>query len=153
MSESMLTGQDGWTALKIAAALVPTVTFSWIIATVTALHRRGVYFWGLGSTWTTIIGCPIGLVIASMSGWGGLHDPNAAPSYTLIAAGLGLYAVAFAYSILYNYNATKSAILAMSTSMLQQLAVVGLILLFLRWSANSRRSGSRRGRKSTYRLQ
>jgi hypothetical protein len=79
-----------------------------------------------------------------MSGWGGLHDPNAAPSYTLIAAGLGLYGAAVAYSILYNYNATKSAILAMSTSMLQQLAVLGLILLFLRWSGNSRRSGSRR---------
>ena len=153
MSEYISTGPDGWTLLKVAAALIPTIMFMWIIVTVTALHRRGVYFWGLGSTWTTIIGCPIGLVIASMSGWSGLHEPNASPFYTLIAAGLGLYAVTFAYSIFYNYNATKSATLAVSTSMLQQLAVLGLILLFLRWSANSRRSGSRRGRKSTYRLQ
>jgi hypothetical protein len=82
-----------------------------------------------------------------MSTWSGLHDPNAAPSYTLIAAGLGLYGAAFAYSILYNYNATKSAILAMSTSMLQQLAVLCVILLFLRWSGD-RANRARLARRS-----
>ena len=140
MSESILTGPDGWTLLKIAAALVPTVTFIWIIATVTALHRRGVYFWGLGSTWTTIICCPIGLLIVSMSGWSGLHDANAAPFYTLIVAGLALYVAALVYSILYNFNATKSVTLAVSTTMLQQFAVLCVILLFLRWSSDNRRS-------------
>jgi len=96
MAHSMLTGQDGWTAFELAAVLAPTVTFVWIIVTVRALHMRHVYFWGLGSTWTTIIGCPIGLVIASMASWSRLHDPSAAPSYMLIAAGLGLYGAAFA---------------------------------------------------------
>jgi hypothetical protein len=147
MSESILTGPDGWTLLKIAAALVPTVTFIWIIATVTALHRRGVYFWGLGSTWTTIIGCPIGLLIASMGSWGGLSDPNAAPFYTPIAGGLILYVVVLAYSILYNFGATKSVILALSTALLQQLALLCVILLLLRWSGDRTNSG-RRARRS-----
>jgi ABC-type nickel/cobalt efflux system permease component RcnA len=37
------------------------------------------------------------------------------------------------YAIFHNYNATKSVALALSTSILQQLAVVGAIFLFLRW--------------------
>jgi len=49
-----------------------------------------------------------------------------------IIAGAILYAVALAYSIFYNYNATKSATLALSTSMLQQLAVLGAIYLYFR---------------------
>jgi hypothetical protein len=44
-----------------------------------------------------------------------------------------LYIVAFAFAVFYNYNATRSAMLAFSTSILQQLAVLGVIFLFLRW--------------------
>ena len=40
------------------------------------------------------------------------------------------------FATFYNYNATKSAMLAISTSVLQQLAVVGMIFLFFRWHAN-----------------
>jgi len=47
-----------------------------------------------------------------------------------------LYAVELAYAVLYNFRATKSAMLAVSTSMLQQLAVLGVIFLFLRWKGN-----------------
>jgi len=47
-----------------------------------------------------------------------------------------LYLVAFAYSIFYNYNVIRSAMLAISTGMLQQLAVLGVIFLFLRWRGN-----------------
>jgi hypothetical protein len=43
---------------------------------------------------------------------------------------ISLYTGAFAYAIFYNYNITKSAMLAISTGMLQQLAVPGVILLF-----------------------
>jgi hypothetical protein len=50
-----------------------------------------------------------------------------------IMAGAILYLVAFGYAIFYNYNVTKSVTLAISTSMLQQLAVLGVIFLFLRW--------------------
>ena len=35
----------------------------WTILTVTALHKRDVYFWSLGSTWTSVIACPVALVI------------------------------------------------------------------------------------------
>ena len=116
MSDYTLTSPDSWTVLKVTAALIPAIMFVWIVVTVSALHRRNVYFWGLGSTWATIIGCPAGLIIASLSTWSRLNDPNAAPVYALIVAGLGLYAVVFAYSILYNYGATKSVTLALSTS-------------------------------------
>jgi len=69
----------------------------------------------------------------SQSVWSQLHDPNAPLFQAPIIAGAILYAFAFTYAIIYNYNATKSAALALSTSILQQLAVVGAIFLFLRW--------------------
>lgn len=144
MLDYIFRSPDGGTALKVAAALIPTITFLWIIITVTALHKRDVYFWSLGSTWTTIIGCPAGILIACFSSLGSSQDPSAALFSIPLIAGLALYAVAFAYSIFYNYNATKSATLAISTSMLQQLAVLGVIYLFVRWDqakANRRRIG------------
>jgi hypothetical protein len=104
--------------------------------TMIALHKRDVYFWSLGSTWTSVIACPIALVIMSLSVWSQLNDPHAPFFQAPIIAGAILYTVAFAYAIFYNYNATKSATLAISTSMLQQLAVVGVIFLFLRWRGN-----------------
>jgi hypothetical protein len=42
----------------------------------------------------------------------------------------------FAYAIFYNYNVTKSTALAISTSLLRQLAVLGVIFLFIRWRGN-----------------
>ena len=65
--------------LRVALVLVPALAFVWIVMTVIALHRRGVYFWSLGSTWSGVVACPIALVIVSLSGWSQLHDPNAAP--------------------------------------------------------------------------
>ena len=120
------TSADGW--MTILAVLIPTLAFIWIIMTVTALHKRDVYFWSLGSTWSSVIACPIALLIITLSGgWKGASAPPA-----LMMAGAILYAVAFAYSIFYNYNATRSAALALSTSMLQQLAVLGAIDLYFR---------------------
>jgi hypothetical protein len=122
----MVTSFDSWTGLKVAAVLIPAAVFLWSVMTVMALHRRDVHFWSLGSTWTTIVGCPAGIIIASFSGWSGLHDPNAAPFYTLTFAGVALYAVACAFSLFYNFNATKSVTLAVSTTILQQFAVIGV---------------------------
>jgi hypothetical protein len=65
--DRIFAGLDSWTAIKVAAVLVPAVIFVWIITTVTALHRRDVYFWDLGSTWATVIACPLALVIMSTS--------------------------------------------------------------------------------------
>jgi hypothetical protein len=127
---------DGSTVIEVAAVLVPALVLLWIILTVTALHKRDARFWSLGSTWTSVIACPIALFIMSMSSWSQLHDPNAPFFHAPIMAGAILYLVAFGYAIFYNYNVTKSATLAISTSMLQQLAVLGVIFLFLRWRGN-----------------
>jgi len=127
MLNNISTSTDGWMTLVVV--LIPTLAFIWIIMTVTALHNRDVYFWSLGSTWSSLIACPIAFVIIALSGgWNGVSTPPA-----LMMAGGILYVVAFAYSIFYNYNATKSAALALSTSILQQIAVLGAIILFLRW--------------------
>ena len=56
-----------------------------------------------------------------------LHDAKVPLSHGPIVAGAILYTVAFAYAIFYNYNIAKSATLAISTSMLQQLAVLGVV--------------------------
>jgi hypothetical protein len=132
MFNYILANWNGWTVVQIVAMLTPALVAVWIIMTVTALHKREVYFWSLGSTWASIIICPSALVIMCLSVWSRLHDPNAPLFHVPIIAGAILYAVALAYSIFYNYNATKSATLALSTSMLQQLAVLGAIYLYFR---------------------
>ncbi len=136
MLNNTIAGLDAWTVLKVTATLVPVLVLFWIVLTVTALHKREVYFWSLGSTWASLIACPIALSITSFSVSSQLNDPNAPLFQAPILAGAILYAGAFAYSIFYNYNATKSAILAISTSMLQQFAVLGVIFLFLRWQGD-----------------
>jgi hypothetical protein len=133
MLDYLFANRDGWTLVQVIAMLTPALVAVWIILTVTALHKREVYFWSLGSTWASVIICPIALVIMCLSVWSRLHDPNAPLFQAPIIAGAILYAFAFAYATFYSYNATKSATLALSTSILQQFAVVGAIFLFLRW--------------------
>jgi hypothetical protein len=132
MLDYIFANWDGWSVVQVAGMLTPALVAVWIIMTVTALHKREVYFWSLSSTWASIIICPIALVIMCLSVWSRLHDPNPPLFHAPIIAGAILYAVAFAYSIFYNYNATRSAALALSTSMLQQLAVLGAIYLYFR---------------------
>jgi hypothetical protein len=132
---------DGSTIFEVVAVLVPALVLLWIILTVTALHKRDAYFWSLGSTWTSLIACPIALVIMSLSTWSQLHDPNAPVFHAPIMAGAILYVVAFGYAIFYNYNVTRSATLAISTSMRQQLAVLGAIFLVLRWRGSEMNRG------------
>jgi peptidoglycan biosynthesis protein MviN/MurJ (putative lipid II flippase) len=44
-------GLSIWMAVKVMGVILPTLfVVSWIW-TVSALHRRGVYFWTLASTW------------------------------------------------------------------------------------------------------
>jgi hypothetical protein len=121
-----------WDALKVGAILTPVLIFVWIVMTVMALHRREVYFWSLGSTWTSLIACPLALVIMSFSVWRQVNDPNAPFDLGIIFAGAILYVAALAYALLYNFRTTRSAALAFSTSMLQQLAVLGLLFLYFR---------------------
>jgi hypothetical protein len=127
---------DGWRALEVFAVLVPVIIFLWVILTVIALHKRDAYFWSLSSTWSSIISCPLALLIMSLGGWSQLHEPNVPPFHAPIVAGAILYAVAIAFAIFYNYNITRSVILAVSTAMMQQLAVLGVIFLFVRWTGN-----------------
>lgn len=119
--------------LEFVLVLVPVILFAWIVLTVTALHKREVRFWSLGSTWTSVIVCPLALGVMSLGSLSTLNDPNAPFFKPPILAGVILYAAAFSYATRYNFKATKSAGLAFSTSMLQQLAVLGVIFLFLRW--------------------
>jgi hypothetical protein len=133
MLDHISAGVDGWTLLNVVAVLVPALVLLWIILTVAALHKRDAYFWSLGSTWTSVIACPIAMVIMSLSSWSQVNEPNAPLYHAPIVAGAILYVVAFGYAILYNYKVTRSVVLAISTGMLQQLAVLGAIFLFLRW--------------------
>ena len=136
MLDYIWAGADGSTVLEVVAVLVPALVLLWIVMTVMALHKRDVYFWSLGSTWTSVIACPIALVIMCFSSFSQLNDPNVPLFHAPIAAGAILYVVALAFAIFYNYNATRSAMLAFSTSMLQQLAVLGVIFLFFRWQGD-----------------
>jgi mannose/fructose/N-acetylgalactosamine-specific phosphotransferase system component IIC len=106
---------DGSTMIEAVAVLMPALVLLWIVLTVTALHKRDAWFWSLGSTWASIIACPIALVIMSLSTWSQLHDPNVPVFHAPLIAGAILYIVAFGYAIFCDYNVTKSAMLAIST--------------------------------------
>jgi hypothetical protein len=126
-------GADGSTVLEVIAVLVPALVLLWIVMTVMALHKRDVYFWSLGSTWVSLIACPAALVIMSFSSF---HATGAPSFQGPIWAGGILYLVALAYAIFHNYSATRSVTLTISTSMLQQLAVLGVVFIFFRWRGN-----------------
>jgi hypothetical protein len=111
-------GANGSIVIEVAAVLVPAIVLLWIVLTVSALHKRDAYFWSLGSTWTSVIACPIGLVIMSLGSWSQANGPDAPLYRAPIVAGAILYLAAFGYSIFYNYKVTKSAVLAVSTSLL-----------------------------------
>jgi hypothetical protein len=125
MLDHISAGVDGWTLLNVVAVLAPALGLLWIILTVSALHKRDAYFWSLGSTWTSIVACPVAMVIMSLGSWSQVNGPDAPLFHAPIVAGTILYLVAFGYAILYNYKVTKSAVLAVSTSILQQLARTG----------------------------
>jgi hypothetical protein len=127
-----ISGMDTWTLLKIIGVLIPVLSFVWIVGTVASLHRREVYFWGLGSTWVTLVACPLSVGIMCTSVLSQLHDPNAELFQVPIMAGAALYVAAFAYSLFYNYRATRSAWLALSTTFLQQFSLLGVLFLILR---------------------
>jgi hypothetical protein len=125
---SVLTSEN----LTAAAVLGPVLLFGWITLTITILHGRGVYFWSLGSTWVTIVGCIIalGILIATVL----VKDPKLG-NPLLVASGL-LYAFVSAYSFFYNWKATRSVFLALSTTLLQQFSVLGVIFIWLRFFNN-----------------
>ena len=129
------TSADGW--MTILAVLIPTLAFIWIIMTVTALHKRDVYFWSLGSTWSSLIACPIALLIIALSGgWKGASAPPA----LMMAGPFSMLSRSHIRSSI-TTTRTKSAALALSTSMLQQLAVLGAIYLFFRLTDNEENRG------------
>jgi len=143
MFDRIFSDGDGWMVLKVAAILLPVLVFVWVVCTVMALHRRDVYFWSLGSTCTSLIACPVAVAIMCFSTLSRMHDENAPLFEAPILAGAMLYAAALAYALFYNFRATKSAVLALSTSMLQQLAVLGLIFVFLSWRGDEVNRGRR----------
>src|SRR5689334_15594072 len=101
MVNSAITGSNGWTSLEILGASAPVVVFAWIVATVLALHRRDVYFWGLGSTWISLIACPIAILIISITAWGTGSHSNDHLAQVPLFGGAALYAAAFGFCIFY----------------------------------------------------
>ena len=76
---------------------------------------------------------PLSVGIMCTSVLSRLHDENAELFQVPIMAGAALYVAAFAYSLFYNYRATRaSAWLALSTTMLQQFSLLGVLFLILR---------------------
>ena len=132
-------GSNVWDALKVTAILTPVLIFVWIVMTVMALHRREVYFWSLGSTWTSLIACPLALVIMSFSVWRQAHDPNAPFDLGIIFAGAILYATALAFAMFYNFRETRSGLLALSTTMMQQFCRIGFdfVVCEMEWRAST----------------
>jgi len=115
--------------LKVAGVLVPALLFVWTIMTVMALHRREVYFWSLGSTWTSIVAAFIALFLIPLAA---LHAEGDSVNLVPLLAAAVLYATSIAFAFFYNLGRIGHVGLTLSTVLLQQLAVLGVLYLVWR---------------------
>jgi hypothetical protein len=83
----------------------------------------------LASTWVSLCATLVAGIIAAILG--SLHDEGG-PYIFLIASGF-LWVTAMTWSFFYNFRAAGSIILALSTTLLQQLVVFICFLLWLRF--------------------
>lgn len=121
----------------IGLLLTPFAIFCWIFTTIRAIHVIEVRFWLIPSTYVTLFAGVIALVICLIMVWySGMAEGNGQrmQDFTLyVAAGI-LYAGCVAWSYLYNWRRTKSAILAFSLTFLQTISAafaIGLLALLL----------------------
>ena len=121
----------------IALLMVPFATFCWIFTTIRATHLAGAWSWFIPSTYVTLIGGVIAVVLCAImlidsrkfSRLG--HDVR---DTTLYVAAAILYGSCVGWSYFYNWRRTNSAILAVSMTILQTLSaafVIGVINLWL----------------------
>jgi hypothetical protein len=126
-------GLSIWMGVKVMGVILPTLfVVSWIW-TVSALHRRGVYFWTLASTWVIP---PVGIACLLLASISVMHADNA-PNFVvpLYAAGVLEVTVLF-WAFFYNVRYTGSVVLALFTLLLQHLGLLGLFwFMFVRGGA------------------
>jgi hypothetical protein len=121
----------------VALLLVPSAVFSWMFTTIKGIHLVGVRFWFIPSTYVTLFGGIIALIICMVMGLlshEATHRGNQVTDSTLYAAAAILYGGCVVWSHFYNWRRTSSAILALSLTMLQTISaalVIGVINLWL----------------------
>jgi hypothetical protein len=120
----------------IALLIVPFAVFCWIFTTIRAIHLAGVRFWFIPSTYVTLIGgiiaivlCAIMLVVSHESA----REEHDVRDATLYVAPAILYSGCVMWSYWYNWRRTNSAILAISITILQILSAAFLIGIFNLW--------------------
>jgi hypothetical protein len=131
----LIVGDHVWLN-AIALLIVPFAVFCWIFTTIRAIHLADVRFWFIPSTYVTLIGgiiaivlCAIMLVVSHESAREG-HDVR---DFTLYVAASILYGGCVVWSYFCNWRRTSSAILAISLSVLQILSAIFLIGIFNLW--------------------
>ena len=131
----LIVGDYSWLN-AIALLLVPFIVFCWIFTTIRAIHLAGVWYWFIPSTYVTLIGgiiavvlCAIMLVMSHESARQG-HDVRDAPLY--VAAAI-LYGGCVVWSYFHNWRRTNSALLAISLTILQILSAVLVLGIFNLW--------------------
>ena len=118
-----------------ALLIIPLAVFCWIFTTIRAIHLLGVRFWLIPSTYVTLVGaivavlvCGFMLILTQESARRG-HDVRDATLY--IAAAI-LYGGCVVWSYFYNWRRTSSAVLAISQTILQSIsAVFGIVAINL----------------------
>jgi hypothetical protein len=120
----------------IALLLAPCIVFFWIFTTIRAIHLAGVRFWFIPSTYVTLVGgiialvmCVIMLLLSHESARQG-HD---AGDNTLYVAAAILYGGCAGWSCWYNWRRTNSALLAISLTILQTLSAAFVVGVFNLW--------------------
>jgi hypothetical protein len=120
----------------IGLLAVPFASINWIFITVRAIHFAGVRFWFIPSTYVTLVGGIIALIICAIMG---LLSHEAArrehqvTDTTLYVAAAILYGGCVVWSYFYNWLRTGSAILAFSLTILQTLSAAFVIALINLW--------------------
>jgi hypothetical protein len=132
----LLVGEYAWRN-AIALLITPFSIFCWIFTTIRAIHLVGVRLWFIPSTYVTLVGGIIALIICMVMGLfsqEAVRRGHQTTDNTLYVAAAILYGGCVVWCYFYNWRRTGSAILAFSLTILQTLSavfVIGVINLWL----------------------
>jgi hypothetical protein len=121
----------------IALLIIPLAVFSWIFTTIRAIHLLGLRFWFIPSTYVTLVGSILAVLISAIMfifTQETARRGNQTTDSTLYVTAAILYGGCVVWSYFYNWRRTGSAVLAISLTILQSIwaaFVIGAINLWL----------------------
>lgn len=133
----LLVGNQNASWINAAGLLIiPFSMFCWVFTTIRAIHLADVRFWFLPSTYVGLVGGVLALLTClAMFAFSTEAERRGhqVTDTTLYAAAAILYCGCVAWSYLYNWRKTRSALLSVNLTLLQAIAATFVIVALYLW--------------------